>query len=47
LIGEKLYSKKINKEQKFVLKLDHLPQSIYIIKFTTDTREFSDFIKLN
>lgn len=47
LIGEKLYSKKINKEQKFVLKLDHLPQSIYIIKFTTDTRVFSNFIKLN
>ena len=47
LIGEKLYSKKINKEPKFVLKLDHLPQSIYIIKFTTDTRVFSDFIKLN
>ncbi|MAO71077.1 MAG: hypothetical protein CMD02_01030 [Flavobacteriales bacterium] len=47
LIGEKLYSKKINKEPKFVLKLDHLPQSIYIIKFTTDTRVFSNFIKLN
>ena len=47
LIGEKLYSKKIDKEQKFVLKLDHLPQSIYIIKFTTDTRVFSNFIKLN
>ena len=47
LTGEKLYSKKVNQEQEFVLKLHNLTRSIYLLKLTTDTGFFGKLFKLN
>ena len=47
LTGEKLYSKKVNQEQEFVLKLHNLTPSIYLLKLTTDTGFFGKLFKLN
>jgi hypothetical protein len=47
MTGEKLYSKKVNQEQEFVLKLHNLTSSIYLLKLTTDTGFFGKLFKLN